>query len=207
MKKHLYLVILLSSILSFKGFSQAFPPVINSYTDTIGGFSMALYLNYTANDTGTIYAQVQLQKGTGHDVYDSIYSFPAPAGDSGTVQLNVGPISPCTNYQLLINMRNSHAQGTVINPLFTFATLCTGITSLNENSYSLIAFDHSIELKATELPERAMVEVYDLTGRLILTAPLNQSVQQIPFNQNAGIYLLRITGNGQLLYTNRFVTY
>ena len=203
MQKHLYTVILLSLIFCLKGFCQAFPPVINSYTDTVAGNYADLYLNISPNDTGIIKVQIQLQQGTGNNVYDSTYYL--PAGDTSNVKLGMVSLNPCSNFDVLINLSNDHAQGSVINPLFSFMTICTGITSLNENNYSVIAYPQNIEIKVSELPQNGVVEIYDITGRQILTRQINQSVQQIPFNQNAGIYLLRITGNGQSLYTNRFV--
>jgi len=208
MKKHFYLFVLFTTFCVLKGFTQALPPVINSYADTVTAVSAQIYLYYTANDTGTIKAQIQLQQGFGNNDYDSTYTFSAPANDSGYVQWTIDSLNPCTTYRVLADMSNDNAQGEVFNPLFTFTTLCVNsISSLNENNYSLIALAQSIEIKTPELPQNGAVEIYDLTGRLILTTPLNQSTQQIPFNQNAGIYLLRITGNGQALYTNRFVLY
>ena len=129
-----------------------------------------------------------------------------PAGDTTNVELQMAPLTPCTNYDLLINLSNDHAQGNVINPLFSFTTVCnTAVTSLNENRYAVIAREQSVEVTCTELPHNGAIEIYDLTGRMILSSNIHQAVQQIPFNKNAGIYLLRITGNGQQLYTNRFV--
>jgi hypothetical protein len=208
MKKHFYFIVMFFTVFCLKGFSQAFPPVINTYTDTIGTYSANIYIYYTANDTGLIKAQMQLQNGTGNNVYDSTLTFRAPASDSGYFQLVIDSLLPCTNYQVLIDMSNDLAQGPVINPVFTFNTSCnTGIVSLNENNYAVIALAQSIEVKTDQLPQNGNIEIYDLTGRLILNTPFSQSVQQIPFNQNAGIYLLRITGNGQSLYTNRVVIY
>jgi hypothetical protein len=206
MHKHLYAVILLSIVFCLKGFSQASPPTLVSYADSVGSDSAVLYIRYVANDTGKVWAQVQLQQGIGNNVYDS--TFTLPPSDSGYAQLHLSPLNPCTTYNLLFNMRNDSAQGIVINPLVTFTTLCTsGITSLNGNTYSLIAHAHSVEVSAGEIPQNGVIGIYDLTGRLILSTHFNQPVQQIPLNQNAGIYLLRITGNGQSLYTNRFMIY
>jgi hypothetical protein len=206
MHKYLYTAILLSTMFCLRGFSQASPPTLVSYADSVGSDSAVLYIRYTANDTGKVWAQVQLQQGVGNNVYDS--TFTLPASDTGYAQLTLSPLTPCTTYSLLFNMRNDSAQGIVINPLVTFTTLCTsGITSINENTYSLIAHAQSVEVLADEVPQNAFVEIYDLTGRLISNTHFNQSMQQIPFNQNAGIYLLRITGNGQSLYTNRFMIY
>jgi hypothetical protein len=208
MKKHFYFIILLVTVFCLKGFSQAFPPVINSYTDTFDAYSAHIYIYYTANDTGNLTAQVQLQQGTGNNVYDSTLAFRAPASDSGYFQLVIDSLIPCTNYQVLIDMSNDLVQGPVVNPVFSFTTSCnTGIVSLNENNYAVIALAQSIEVKTDQIPQNGAIEIYDLTGRLILTTSFSQSVQQIPFNQNAGLYLLRITGNGQSLYTNRFVIY
>jgi hypothetical protein len=203
MQKHVYTAILFSLIFCLKGFGQAFPPVINSYTDTVAGNYADLYLNISPNDTGIIKIQIQLQQGTGNNVYDSTYYL--PAGDTTNVDLRMEPLNPCSNFDVLINLSNDRAQGQVINPLFSFTTICTGLTSLNENNYSVIAYGQSVEIKTTELPQSGTVEIYDITGRQILNAHLNQLVQQIPFNKNAGIYLLRITGNNQRLYTTRFV--
>jgi hypothetical protein len=208
MKKHFYFIILFVTVFYFQGFSQALPPVINSYADSAGSVSAQIFIAYTANDTGTIKLQVQLQKGTGNNVYDSTATFRAPANDTGYFQLTIDSLVPCTNYQVLVNMANNLMQGPVINPLFTFTTLCnTGIVSLNENSYSLIASGQNIQVKTGQLPQNGNIEIYDLTGRLVLTTPFTQLLQQIPFNQNAGLYLLRITGNQQVLYTNRFAIY
>jgi|GEM_PF-5000753 hypothetical protein len=208
MKNRFYLIILLFTFFCLKGFTQASAPSVNGYADTVGSGSALVYIYYTANDTGIISAQIQLQQGIGNTVYDSTYSFRAPASDSGYILWNIDSLTSCTTYQVLINMANDDAQGLVINPLLSFTTLCTtGIVTLNENGYSIIAFAQNIEVKSTEIPQNESIQIYDLTGRLILNTSFNQSVQQIPFNQNAGLYLLRITGNGQSLYTNRFVVY
>ena len=208
MKKSYYFISMLCLFFCFKGFAQGYPPSVNSYTDTTGSVSALLYIYYTANDTGTITAQLQLQQGIGNTVYDSTCSFRAPVSDSGYIEWNIDSLTSCTNYQVLINMGNGYAQGNVINPLLSFTTLCTtGIKTLNENNYSIIAFPQNIEIKATEIPQNGTIEIYDLTGKLILKTPFYQPVQQIPFNQNAGLYLLHITGNGQSLYSNRFVIY
>ena len=200
----MYPVILFSLIFCLKGFGQTFPPVINSYTDTAGAYFDNLYLNFSPNDTGNIKVQIQLQQGTGNNVYDSTYSI--AAGDTTNVELQMAPLTPCTNYDLLINLSNDHSQGNVINPLFSFTTVCnTAVTSLNENSYAVIAHGESVEVMCTELPQNGAIEIYDLTGRMIVSNNIYQAVQQIPFNKNAGIYLLRITGNDQQLYTTRFV--
>ena len=190
-------------IFCLEGFSQVLPPSINSYADSVGAIYADLYISYMANDTGIVMAQIQLQHGTGNNVYDSTYILPANANYA---QLHLAPLTSCSTYDLLINLSSAHAQGDVINPLLTFTTLCTaGVASLNENDYAVIAYNHLVEVKAGAVPQNGMVDIYDITGRLIISTPLNQSVQQIPFNQNAGIYLLRITGNGESLYTNRFV--
>ena len=205
MQKHIYPVILFSLIFCLKGFSQVFPPVINSYNDTAGAYFANLYINFSPNDTGNIKVQIQLQQGTGNNnVYDSTYNI--PAGDTTNVELRMTSLTPCTNYDLLINLSNDHSQGNVINPLFSFTTVCnTAVTSINENSYAVIAHGQSVEVVCTELPQNGAIEIYDLTGRMIVSTNMHQDAQQIPFNKNAGIYLLRITGNGQQLYTNRFV--
>ncbi len=208
MKKHLYFIILLSTFFCLKGLAQGYPPVINSYADSAGPDSVQIFISYIANDTGVIKAQIQLQLAAGNNIYDSTLTFRAPANDSGYFQLTIDSLFPCTTYHVLSNMKNGLEQGQVINPLFSFTTTCsTGIVSLNENSYTVIASTQSIEVKTREIPQNGSIEIYDLSGRLILNTPLNQPVQQIPFNQNAGLYVLRITGNGQSLYTNRFVIY
>jgi hypothetical protein len=204
MHKHFYTVILFTAFFCLKGFSQAFPPEINSYGDTVGSNYLILYLNYNPHSNGPVKAEIQLQKGTGNNVYDS--TFTLPASDSGYAELNLSPLTPCTSYQLLINMSNDSAQGLVINPLVSFTTLCaSGITLLSETNFVLFAGTQSVEVRSNEMPTGAQIEIYDLTGKLLLNIPLAQPTQQIPFHQNAGMYLLRITGNGQSLYTNRFV--
>jgi len=204
MQKHIYAVILFTTIFCLKGFAQAFPPTINSYADSAGADYADLYITFSPNDTGNIKVQIQLQHSTGNNLFDSTYTLPAT--DSGYAAFHLAPLTPCLSYDVLINMKNAHVQGTVINPLLTFTTLCTaGIAALNENNYSVIARMYSIEIHTADIPQNGNIEIYDITGRQVINTGLNQSVQQIPFNQNAGIYLLRITGNGQSLYTNRFV--
>lgn len=206
MKKCIYLVIIFSTFFCTKGFSQAYPPIINTYSDSSGPDNCDLNISFTPNDTGNIQLNLVIQQGTGNSVYDSTYTF--TASDSAGIRFQITVLNPCTQYQVLTIMSNDRATGVQSNPLLTFSTLCaSGITSLNENPYSLIAYPHSVEVRSNEIPETRTVEIYDLAGRLILITPLLQSVQQIPFNQNAGIYLLRITGNGLSLYTNRFVNY
>ena len=187
-----------------KGFGQTFPPNVNSYADSVGTNYANLYLSFSPNDTGTIEAQIQLAQGTGNIVYDSTYTI--PAGDTNNVELQMPALASCNEYELLINMSNAKAQGPVINPLITFSTICTAsVSSINENSYAVIVYQRSVEVKTSEVPQNGTIQIYDVTGRQIINTRLNQSAQQIPFDKNAGIYLLRITGNGQSLYTNRFV--
>lgn len=206
MLKHFYAVILLTTIFCLNGFSQVLPPSINSYGDTVGSNYLVLYLNYNPNSINAVKAEIQLQKGTGNNVYDS--TFTLPASDSGYAVMTLSPLTPCTSYQLLINMSNDSAQGLVINPLVSFTTLCaSGIASLSEKTFVIITGTQNIEVRSNEMSTGAQIEIYDLTGKLLLNSPLIQPTQQIPFHQYAGMYLLRITGNGQGLYTNRFVVY
>ena len=205
MRKGLYTAFVFSLIFCAKCFSQAFPPVINTYADSVAFTYATLYISFSPNDTGVIKAQIQLQQGTGNNVYDSTYTI--PAGDTSNVALQMTPLNACSDYDLLINMSNAHAQGSVINPLLSFTTKCyaAGIEPLNANDFAVIAYGQSVEVKTNERQPNSAIEIYDVTGKLVLNTHLNQSVQQIPFNKNAGIYLLRITGNDQLLYVTRFV--
>ncbi len=206
MKKHFYTFILLTTIFCLKGFAQTYPPVIKNYADSVGSNYADLYLDLSPNDTGVVKIQIQLQQGTGNNEFDSIFS--VPATDSVNVQLHLAPLNSCKMYNLLINLANAHQQGDVINPLLSFTTVCnTGIARVNESSFHVIAYPQSLELISQVLPENGIAQVYDLAGRLVLSVPVSQPVQQIPFNQSGGIYLLRITGGNQLQYFSRFVIY
>jgi hypothetical protein len=205
MQKHLYAVILFTTIFCMKGWGQALPPVITSSHDNVGDDDCTIYFSFSPNDTGTIQANIVIQQGQGNSVFDS--TFILTAADSANVQVEIDSLTPCTQYQVLTIMSNAKAVGLQSNPLLTFNTICAGIELLNPVRYSLMAMPKSVEVIASEVAPGQMIEIYDLTGKEILTTSFHQSVQQIPFNQNAGIYLLRITGNGQSLYTNRFVIY
>jgi len=206
MHKQLYAVILFTTVFCFKGFGQAFPPIINTYSDSVGNTYANLFISFSPNDTGTIQANIVLQKGQGNSVYDSTYTF--TASDSANYEFQLDSLSPCTTYQVLTIMSNDRTVGLQSNPLLVINTLCTaGISPVSANSFSMVVQPQSVEIKADEIPQNAHIDIYDLTGRQILTTSFNQSVQQIPFNQNAGIYLLRITGGGQTLYTNRFAIF
>ena len=204
MHKHIYAAVLFTTIFCLQGFTQApAPPNINSASDSAGNISCNIYISFSPNDTGVISANIVLQQGNGNSVFDS--TFILPAGDTSNVEFIIDSLTPCSQYQLLTVMSNDRAVGLQVNPLLNISTLCTsGISPINENTYSLIALAKSVEVRATEVPKDARIEIYDVTGNLILSTVFTQSVQQIPFNKNAGIYLLRITGNGQSLYTNRF---
>jgi hypothetical protein len=205
MHKHIYAVVVLTTIFCLRGFSQApTPPVINSASDTATNISCNIYISFSPNDTGVISANIVLQQGSGNSVFDS--TFLLPAGDTSNVEFTIDSLIPCSQYQLLTIMSNDRAVGLQVNPLLNITTLCTsGLSSINENIYSLIALPKSVEVRATEVPNDGRIEIYDITGNLILNTAFTQSIQQISFNKNAGIYLLRITGSEQSLYTNRFV--
>jgi hypothetical protein len=208
MHKHIYVLVLFTAVFCINGFSQApAPPNINIATDTATNISCNIYISFSPNDTGVISANIVLQQGTGNSVFDS--TFILPAGDTSNVEFSIDSLIPCTQYQLLTIMSNDRAVGLQVNPLLNISTLCTpaGISSINENSYSLIALPKSVEVRADEVPAGARIDIYDVTGKLVLNTAFTQSVQQIPFNRNAGIYLLRITGNGQSLYTTRFAIF
>ena len=173
MLKHFYAVIVLTTIFCLNGFSQALPPSINSYGDTVGSNYLVLYLNYNPNSINAVKAEIQLQKGTGNNVYDS--TFTLPASDSGYAVMTLSPLTPCTSYQLLINMSNDSAQGLVINPLVSFTTLCaSGIASLSEKTFVIITGTQNIEVRSNEMSTGAQIEIYDLTGKLLLNSPLIQ---------------------------------
>ena len=208
MHKYIYALVLFALIFCNEGFSQAPPPpIINSASDSAGNISCNIYISFSPNDTGVITANIVLQKGNGNSVYDSTYTL--PAGDTSNVEFTIDSLVPCTQYQLLTIMSNGKAVGLQVNPLLNITTLCTpaGISSINENSYSVIALQKSVEVRTDAMPENGRIEIYDVTGKLILNTVFTQKVQQIPFNKNAGIYLLRITGSGQSLYTTRFAIF
>ena len=203
MNKYFLCLVLSLTVFCAKSFAQA--PQLNSYTDTVSDYYINFYINYTSNDTGTIRAQIQLEQGSGNITYDSTYLLPA---SDTTAVLSAGPLFYCSSYSaFMFNMSNSHAY-TPVTTLFSFNTLClaNGISEIQDNAFHIITAGNSLQIYSTQILPNSVAEVYDLTGRKILSANLVQPVQQITFDASAGLYLLRIAASGQSLYTTKFVT-
>jgi hypothetical protein len=210
MSKRLLTVFLLM-IFSYLCSQAQQPPVLIAYGDTVGSTTVTLYIKFVPNDTGIVIAEVEMSQGTGNEIYDSAFTLGPfrSAMDTDSAVFYIGPVFACEVYQVLFNMNNDFpgntGQGPLYNPLTTLTTLCNaGIETVNANNFHLIVLPDAVQLQSGDIPESAIVEIYDLTGRKVASASLNQLTQTIPLNANSGIYLLRVTGNSQTLYTTRF---
>ncbi|HWB63259.1 MAG TPA: T9SS type A sorting domain-containing protein [Chitinophagales bacterium] len=200
MKKH-FTTTLVLIIFSVAGCLGQLPPTLNSYADSIYATDGYLYVTYTANDTGTIRAQIQLEQGTGNVTYDSVYTLSA---DSSYAALHITPMYSCTNYNLLFNLSNAHAYGAVINPLFSFKTDCSAdIAATSPANFYVAGNGGTVELYSRDLPENTHAEIFDLTGRLVAAVSITQQIQQLQLNRANGIYLLRVVAGSQTLYVSK----
>lgn len=180
-------------------------PVLLSSSYSVGTDYVLLTIKYIPHDTGAIDAWVVMQQGTGTSVYDSTYSMESHAVlDTDSATLYIGPLPLCGGYTLLLTMSNDSMQGLQYNPLCSPTIVCSGIYQVTADNFKLATGPHLLEIESRQLPPNGVAEVYDVNGRQIARANLNQPVQGIEMNAANGIYLLRIMSEGRSVYTSKF---
>lgn len=170
---------------------------ITAYTDD----EIAVYIDYNGDndftDVGERIAYVIVANG-----WNNIFNFTVPASaTTGTTKMRVrisyqpddGAIVPCGDSQwgevedYVINIQGGSSgvglEETILNELIIFPNPTTG--------------DMTIDL--SDLTSRVNIEVYDLTGKLLISEDVNGGMAHTVnlTNYNAGIYQVKIVNNGR----------
>jgi hemin uptake protein HemP len=207
MHKRLLTLLFFFTIILSKSYAQTAPVLISS-SDSVGPNFVLLNIQFVPHDTGIIQAQVLMQQGTGHTVYDSTYNLISHnALSADTAIIYIGPLPLCGVYTLLFDMSNDSMQGIQYNPLDSVSIVCTALQPLPMDNFKVFTQGHLIEVESKQLPPNGVAVIYDINGRKITSERLQQPNQSIVLNAANSIYLLRIMSEGQMIYSSRLAMF
>ena len=207
MFKYVLACFIFFTVILNESYAQTAPALLSS-TYSAGSNFFLLNIQYIPHDTGVITAQVIMQQGTGSTVYDSTYYFTSHAVlDTDSATLFIGPLLLCGTFTLNFDLGNDSLQGIEYNPLYNVNLICTAIDQPEADNFKLITQGHLIEIESRELLPNGVAEIYDMTGRKVAGAVLNQPTENVMLDAASGIYLLRIMSAGQTVYTTKVAMY